>query len=43
MFVTNISILTLMFIREGGEGGPFGKNTWLRKYMYIDIILLDNI
>lgn len=25
MFVTNISILTLMFIREGGEGGGFWK------------------
>lgn len=25
MFVTYISILTLMFIREGGEGGAFWK------------------
>lgn len=43
MFVINISILMFMFIREGGEGGFFGKNMWLRKYMYIDIIFLDNI
>lgn len=29
--------------KRGRGGGPFGKNTWLRTYMYIDIILLDNI
>lgn len=31
MFVTYISILTLMFIREGGEGGAFWKEHVVKK------------